>query len=268
MSLLRMARLAGAGRLAGASMLAAPRMLAVVPTYALPSSASAAVVVGPLGGRTGAQVRNASEKVEGIATEPPPEETLRQGKGEAGGGEAAGGAVGEAADPRDAALVTLREETAKLKAQVNELNQVRLRQLAEMENVRMIARRDVDNAKAYGVQSFAKRLLDVADNLHAAVTSVPEDKRASAPGNEALSNLYIGVAATEREMLKTLAAVGVEQYGKVGEKFDPNRHEAMMQAPAPPGTEPNTVLVLLKTGFVMKDRVLRPAQVVVATKPQ
>jgi molecular chaperone GrpE len=60
----------------------------------------------------------------------------------------------------------------------------------------------------------------------------------------------------------------VEQFGKVGEKFDPNRHEAMMQAPAPAGTEPNTVLALLKTGFVIKDRVLRPAQVVVATKPQ
>jgi molecular chaperone GrpE len=67
-------------------------------------------------------------------------------------------------------------------------------------------------------------------------------------------------------LLKTLAGAGVEPFGKLGDKFDPNRYEAMLQMPAAAGQEPNTVALLLKTGFMFKDRVLRPAQVGVTVK--
>lgn len=169
-----------------------------------------------------------------------------------------------------AASIGLREENEKLKASVAELNAARLRLLAEMENVRRIARADVEAAKAYALQSFAKRLLDVADNLGRAVATVPTASRAKpaegAPASAAaFHNLFEGVAATEKELLKALASVGIEAFGAVGDKFDPNCHEAMLQVPASEANPAGTVAALLKGGFRLKDRVLRAAQVTVAT---
>lgn len=192
-------------------------------------------------------------KAEGMSTSPdaPPD-------GATGAPSAAPGAGGAA------------EEVARLKASVVELNGARLRLLAEMENVRRIALRDVDTAKTYALQSFAKRLLDVADNLRRAVDSVPEASR-GAPGKPAapppegvFANLYAGVAATEKELLKAMASVGIEGFGTAGERFDPNRHEAMAQVPATAAHPDQTVASVLKAGFKMKDRIIRPAQVAVA----
>ena len=198
---------------------------------------------------------------EGMSTSPdtPPE-----------GGEAAGGGV-----PAAAAAAAAADEVARLKASVVELNGARLRLLAEMENVRRIALRDVDTAKQYALQSFAKRLLDVADNLRRAVESVPPAARsgpgkpaAAPPGEGVFATLYEGVAATEKELLKAMASVGIEGFGAPGERFDPNRHEAMAQVPASAQQPDQTVAAVLKSGFKLKERVIRPAQVAVAIAPQ
>lgn len=167
-------------------------------------------------------------------------------------------------DPKDAQIKALQEEVAKLKSQTQELNSARLRVLAEMENVRAIAKRDVAQSKDYALQSFAKALLDTADNLHRAVESVPAEAREKRPGNEAMANLYEGVSATERNLVKVLGQHGIVQFGAAGEAFDYNKHEALMQLPAGPGTPPNTVAQVLKTGYMLKDRVIRVCQVATA----
>ena len=218
---------------------------------------AAAVAVAPWGvpvrRMAGGPGAGATAEAEGVSTEPP--------AGEAAGG--AGGAAGEAAggSSEAAAVKALSEENAKLKASVGELNATRLRLLAEMENVRGIAKRDVELAKTYALQGFSKRLLDVVDNLGRAVEAVPAEGRTKEGGSPALANLYEGVSATHRSMLKTLGEFGVTPFGAKGDKFDPNRHEAMMQVPSTTEVPPDHVAVLLKQGFLLKDRVLRPAQV-------
>lgn len=209
----------------------------------------------------------APDATEGVSTSPDVPEDGSAPTGTANGGAgAANGGAGAAPAADDAALKSLRDENTKLKSQLKEVNSARLLALADMENVRRIAARDVEQARAYALQSFAKKLLDVADNLNRAVAAVPADARVKKEGNEQFAVLFEGVAATEKEMLKTLASVGIEPFGKAGEKFDPNRHEAMIQQPATDAAPEGTVTAVLKTGFVLKDRVLRAAQVAVASK--
>ena len=189
---------------------------------------------------------------EARSTEPPPEEPTP--------------AEAAPADPRDARVKELSDELAKLKGTVMELSATRMRLLAEMENVRAIAKRDVENAKNYSVQGMAKRLLDVVDNLQRAVDAVPPALRTPGEAQQGgFGTLYEGVLATERDFLKTLAQFGITPFGEAGEKFDYNKHEAMVQVPAAPGQAPNTVAQVLKRGFMLKDRVLRTAQVMVTT---
>lgn len=230
-------------------LLAFPAKAAAIPSAYLPLAHAAAFVNCRV-------VRTFSQQAtaEPMATEPLPEEPVASSDASA-----AAAGTGPAAE-----LKALAAEIATLKASVAELNATRLRLLAEMENVRMIAKRDVDQAKSYALQSFGKRLLEVADNLERAVQSVPAELRVKKEGNEVLPVFYEGVAATEREMIKTLASAGIEGFGAKGDKFDPNKYEAMMQVPATPDAPANTVSLLLKRGFTLKDRVLRPAQVAVA----
>lgn len=180
--------------------------------------------------------------------------------------EASAGGTSDAAAAGGDELAALKTENGKLKASVQELNSARLRLLADMENVRRIAQRDVESAKAYALQGFAKKVLDVADNLQRAVAAVPADARTKREGNETFYNLYEGIAATEKEMSKTLASVGVLPFGKAGDAFDPHRHEAMMQVPATAAHPVNTISLILKPGYLLKDRVIRAAQVAVATE--
>lgn len=95
------------------------------------------------------------------------------------------------------------------------------------------------------------------DILTTALKYVPQP---IAPDNKALGSLFSGVEMTKQELLKTFAKHGITQFDPTGEKFDPNRHEALFQAPIP-GKEPGTVLECQKTGFMIKSRTLRPAQV-------
>lgn len=134
-----------------------------------------------------------------------------------------------------------------------------LRALAETENVRRRAERERSDAARFGAANFAKDLLNVADNLRRALESVPEGER----GDELMRNLLQGVAATERELLAAFERHGVRRIDPVGERFDHNLHQAMFEVENT-GRPAGTVVQVLQPGYVMHDRLLRPALVGVA----
>lgn len=150
----------------------------------------------------------------------------------------------------------------ELEQQVKELKDQLLRGLAEQENTRNIAKRDVASARNFAVTSFAKSLLDTSDNLSRALESVPEEEREK---NPVLSNLYEGIQMTESGLLKAFEKNGLVRYGEIGDTFDPNKYEALFEYPDPdkPG---GSVGQVMKKGFMLNDRVVRPAEVGVVKK--
>ncbi len=153
------------------------------------------------------------------------------------------------------------ERVARAEAERDEMKDRLLRTLADMENLRRRTEREVADARAYGATSFARDTLNVADNLRRALESVPAEARAGDDG--ALKALIEGVELTERDLLKTLERHGVRRLEPQGGKFDPNLHQAMFEVPD--ATEPNgTVVQVVQAGYVIGERVLRPALVGVA----
>ncbi len=156
---------------------------------------------------------------------------------------------------RDAAAVqALIAENSSLKDKV-------LRTLAEMENLRRRTEREVADAKAYGVSSFARDMLTFADNLRRALDSVPAEVRDGADAS--LKAFVEGIELIERDFLSRLARHGVRKLEPKGQKFDTNFHEALFEAhdeTVPPGS----VAHVVEEGFAIGDRVLRPAKVGVA----
>ena len=147
-------------------------------------------------------------------------------------------------------LEALKEENAALKDKV-------LRTLADMENLRRRTDKEVSDSKAYGISTFAREMLSVADNLHRAAASVPEDARG---GSAAVKALVEGVELTERDLLSRLARFNVKPIEPEGKKFDPNMHEALFEIPDE-GVASGTVLQVVETGYAIGERVLRPAKV-------
>jgi molecular chaperone GrpE len=145
----------------------------------------------------------------------------------------------------------------ELEQEVKDMKDKYMRSLAEVDNVRNIAKRDVQNATTYASQKFAKALLDTADNLTRALEHVPQDELET---NEVLKTFHEGVVMTETNLQKTFKNNGIIKFGELGDEFDPAIHEAMFQIPDPNAT-PNTIGQLLSCGYMFKDRVLRPAQV-------
>jgi molecular chaperone GrpE len=136
-----------------------------------------------------------------------------------------------------------------------------MRGLAEMENLRRRTEREVADARAYGVTSFAREVLAVGDNLQRALDAIGPDVRAGA--DPAITALIEGVELTERDLLKALEKLGIKKLMPQGEKFDPNLHQAMYEVPdasVPAGT----VVQVVQAGYTIGDRVLRPALVAVA----
>lgn len=156
-----------------------------------------------------------------------------------------------------------REE--ELEGQVKDLKDQLLRSLAEQDNTRRIAKRDVDSATQFAIKSFAKSLLDVSDNLTRALEAVPEEMRNDKEANAVLANLYEGIEMTDRGLVKAFAMNGLVMYGQVGELFDPNKHEALYEYVDPEKKE-GTVGQVMKPGFMLRERVLRPAEVGVIKK--
>ena len=133
-----------------------------------------------------------------------------------------------------------------------------LRTLAEMENLRKRTEREVSDARAYGITGFARDVLDIADNLQRALDAVPAEAKANAdPGLKALID---GVELTERSLLKALEKHGVKKFDPSGEKFDPNFQQAMYEVPDP-SVPAGTVVQVVQAGYMIGERVLRPALV-------
>lgn len=156
-------------------------------------------------------------------------------------------------DERTAAhieIMRLSEELAAAKDQT-------VRALAEAENTRKRAAREREDASRYAVSAFARDLLSVSDNLRRALDSMPEDDGGR---GELLKGLIEGVEATERELLRTFEGKGVKPFSAMDTPFDPNFHEVMFEAPDP--TKPaGTVMQVVQTGYMLHDRLLRPARV-------
>jgi molecular chaperone GrpE len=156
-----------------------------------------------------------------------------------------------APEPTVDPVIALEAEKAELKDKL-------LRALAEMENLRRRVEKDLADARAYGVTRFARDMLDVADNLRRAIETFPADQKAAAEG--ALKSLIEGVELTERDLLKKMESHGVRKLEPEGQKFDPNLHQAMFEVPDE--TKPNgTVTTVVQSGYVIGERVLRPAMV-------
>lgn len=153
------------------------------------------------------------------------------------------------------------DELDAMRVERDELKDRLLRTLAESENVRKRAERDRREAEKYGGSRIVRDLLPVYDNLRRALNSA-----ADAPG-EADSALLEGVELTMRELLKVLGKHGVTVIApEIGDIFDPNTHEAMFEAPVP-GTKAGDILQVMTEGFILHDRLIRPAQVGVSSNP-
>lgn len=147
---------------------------------------------------------------------------------------------------------------ARIEAERDDLKDKLLRTLADMENLRRRTEREVADAKAYAVTSFARDMLGSADNLRRALESLPETARTA--GEAALKALIEGVELTERDLLKTMERHGVRRIDPQGEKFDPNLHQAMFEAPDAEIAK-GLVSKVVQAGYKIGGRVLRPALV-------
>jgi molecular chaperone GrpE len=158
----------------------------------------------------------------------------------------------------EAASASEADPIAVLEAEKADLKDKLLRLMADMENLRRRTEREIADARTYAVANFARDMLNVADNVRRAIESVPEEARSTAEG--AFKGLIEGIDLTERDLLKTLERHGVKKLDPQGQKFDPNVHQAMFEIPNP--EVPNgTVLQVVQSGYVIGERVLRPALV-------
>lgn len=153
-------------------------------------------------------------------------------------------------------------EIEELNIKLKDMKDQLLRSLAEQENTRRIAQRDVDSARQFAIKSFAKDLLEVSDNLTLALNAVPKDQVAA---EGIWKNMYEGIEMTEKGLLKAFEKNGLVKFGVPGEVFDPNKHEALYEYVDPTKT-PGTVGQVMKSGFMLRERVLRPAEVGVVKK--
>jgi molecular chaperone GrpE len=154
-------------------------------------------------------------------------------------------------DPEEGSVEALTKEAAESRDKM-------LRTLAEMENLRKRTSREVADARTYGITGFARDVLDIADNLQRALDAVPAEAKAAAdPGLKALIE---GVELTERSLLNALEKNGVKKFDPSGEKFNPNFQQAMYEVPDP-SVPAGTVVQVVQAGYMIGERVLRPALV-------
>ncbi len=185
----------------------------------------------------------AQEELNGV-----PEELLDDGEADSAQPDAGADALGEA-------LEALRGDLEKSKQDV-------LYAQAETQNVRRRLEKDVSDARNYAATGFARDVLSVWDNLSRAVEAIPETLR----DDESMKGLVIGIEATQRELEKVFKQHGVERVAAMGLPLDPNQHQAMIEIPSA-DAEPGTVVQEMQSGWMIKDRLLRPAMVGVAKKP-
>jgi molecular chaperone GrpE len=156
----------------------------------------------------------------------------------------------------------LEDALASLRAVLEAAEKDMLYAKAEVQNVRRRMEKDVQDARTYAAAGFARDMLSIADNLERALGAVPEQMR----DDEKSKNFLAGIEATRRELDKVFAQHGITRIAAVGLPLDPNKHQAMMEVPSEEA-EPGTVVQEMQPGWMLKDRLLRPAMVGVARKP-
>jgi molecular chaperone GrpE len=165
---------------------------------------------------------------------------------------------GESQDPsQELDAVQLQQALTEAQQLVSSQKDQYLRAVAEMDNVRKRAQRDVENASRYGLEKFAAELLPVLDSLQLAVSNA---------GHADAKSLIEGQAATLKLLVKAFSKLEIREINPAGEPFDPARHEAVM-AQESATAEPNSVLQVVQPGFELGGRLLRPARVIVAKAP-
>ncbi|MEE8535167.1 MAG: nucleotide exchange factor GrpE [Kiloniellales bacterium] len=174
------------------------------------------------------------------------------------GGEEAGEEADEEAETAEVEVEA--GEEADLEAEMAQLKDQLLRALAETENLRRRGQREREETARYAAAPLIRDLLSVADNLRRALDSLPPD---AALGDESLKPLLDGVEMTERELQSIFERHDIVKLDPVGERLDPHRHEAMFEVPDP-GQPAGTIVQVIQVGYMLHDRLLRPARVGVA----
>jgi len=154
------------------------------------------------------------------------------------------------------------EALAKLGAELDEAKQQVLYARADTQNLRRRMEKEIADARAYAATGFARDILSVSDNLARALDAIPTDLRE----DEKWKGLIAGIEATGREIDKVFASHGISRIAAKGLPLDPNQHQAMIEIPTN-DAEPGTVVQEMQAGYMIKDRLLRPAMVGVAKKP-
>ena len=164
--------------------------------------------------------------------------------------------------PETAEEGTFEDSLDLLRGDLEKAQQEMLYAKAEVQNVRRRMEKDIQDARAYAATGFARDILSVADNLARALDHVPPEMRE----NEKLKGFLAGIEATQRELDKVFGLHGISRIAAKGLPLDPNQHQAMLEVPTDEA-EPGTVVQEMQAGYMIKDRLLRPAMVAVAKKP-
>jgi molecular chaperone GrpE len=151
-----------------------------------------------------------------------------------------------------------QDRTAALEAELADAKAATLYAQAETQNVRRRLEKEAQDARAYASTGFARDILSVADNLSRALDAIPAELR----DDDKFKGLVVGLDATGRELAAVFQRNGITKIVSVGEKLDPNRHQAMLEMPS--DLEPGTIVQEMQAGYMIKDRLLRPAMVGVA----
>ena len=168
---------------------------------------------------------------------------------------------GDAPDT-DSAEDSLEDALSKLGAELDEAKQQVLYARADTQNLRRRMEKEIADARAYAATGFARDILSVSDNLSRALDAIPTELR----DDEKWKGLIAGIEATGREIDKVFASHGISRIAAKGLPLDPNQHQAMIEIPTD-DAEPGTVVQEMQAGYMIKDRLLRPAMVGVAKKP-
>jgi molecular chaperone GrpE len=162
----------------------------------------------------------------------------------------------------EAPEVAEHDRVAELEAQLEEANRKTLYAAAETQNVRRRLEQELQQATSYAAAGFARDMLAIKDHLDRALAAVSDELRA----DKTASQFLAGIEATARELEAAFARNGVTRIKSIGETLDPHRHQAMLEI-ASDEAEPGTIVEEMQPGYMMKDRLLRPALVGVAKKP-
>ena len=168
----------------------------------------------------------------------------------------------EGAETDGGAQALVGEALVSLKENLQAAEQETLYAKAETQNLRRRMEKEVADARAYAATGFARDILVVWDNLTRAVDAIPAELRE----DEKMKGLAVGIEATQRELEKVFKQHGIERIAAVGLPLDPNQHQAMIEIPSA-DQEPGTIVQEMQSGWMIKDRLLRPSMVGVAKKP-